>query len=101
MINAYNLATSERKKITSDRVYSYDAHTTTDNKWMYFVSEREFKTKVRSPWGSRQPEPYYDKISKVYALALQPGLELPFLQGDTWKDDKPKEEPKKEDATER
>jgi tricorn protease len=51
-------------------------------KWLYFLSERNLESLARSPWGPRGPEPYFDRRSRIYALALQPGLRPPFQEPD-------------------
>ena len=35
-----------------------------------------------SPWGSRQPEPFFDKQTKIYQVALKPGERSPFQPDD-------------------
>lgn len=49
-----------------------------DSKWLYFLSDRDFQTIVRSPWGQRQPEPFYDGTTRIYALDLVGDGEFPF-----------------------
>jgi tricorn protease len=68
--------------LTSDRVNSLNAVWSPDGKWIYFLSDRSLTTIVGSPWGPRQPEPYFDKPMKVYQVALQKGLRSPFKPDD-------------------
>jgi tricorn protease len=49
---------------------------------MYFLSDRNFTTLVGSPWGIRQPEPYWDVSEKVYHVALKKGTRSPFREDD-------------------
>ncbi|WP_395146143.1 hypothetical protein [Armatimonas sp.] len=35
-----------------------------------------------SPWGPRQPEPYFENQTQVFSLSLQPGNRSPFLPDD-------------------
>jgi tricorn protease len=70
--------------VTSDRVNSYNAGWTTDNKWLYFVSERNLVSLVGSPWGPRQPEPYFTKTAGIYAMPMDTSAKFPFLQTDSW-----------------
>jgi tricorn protease len=51
------------------------------------------KTVVPSPWGSRQPDPYFDRSMKVYELALTPGLRSPFTPADELHPDQPAKSP--------
>ena len=45
---------------------------------MYFLSDRNFRSLVGSPWGARQPEPYFDHKWKVYHIALDSAARSPF-----------------------
>ncbi|HEY6224002.1 MAG TPA: S41 family peptidase, partial [Gemmatimonadales bacterium] len=60
----------------------YSPAFTPDGKWLYFLSDRTFQSLVGAPWGPRQPEPFFDRQTKVYALALQPGVRFPFQAAD-------------------
>ena len=53
-----------------------------DGKWLYFLSSRTFHSVVSSPWGPRQPEPFFDRQGKIYGLALAKGLRSPFQPAD-------------------
>ncbi len=81
-IMLYNLDTGKATAMTTDRVDSDNPVWSPDGKWIYFLSDRHFKSLVRSPWGPRQPEPFFDKTTKIYMTALQPGLRSPFLPDD-------------------
>jgi len=65
-------------ELTNDRVDSYNPVWSPDGKWLYFLSDRYFQSVVGSPWGPRQPEPYFDKTTGIYAAALKPGEKFPF-----------------------
>ncbi|HXI48635.1 MAG TPA: S41 family peptidase, partial [Steroidobacteraceae bacterium] len=86
--------------LTSDRYNSVSPAWSTDGKWLYFLSDRSLKTTVESPWGSRQPEPHFDRPVKIYALALGSGLRSPFLPADELHPDAPaaKDDEKSADA---
>ena len=71
-------ATGEITTLTSERVNSQSPAFSPDGKWLYFLSERELRTLVPSPWGPRQPEPHFTEVTRAYALALQKGLRSPF-----------------------
>jgi tricorn protease len=72
----------QRASVTSDRVDSYSPAWSADGKWLYFLSDREIRSLVGSPWGQRQPEPFYDQITKIYAVALKKGERFPFQPTD-------------------
>ncbi len=64
--------------ITSDRYNSTSPTWGPDGEWLYFLSDRNFRSLVGSPWGTRQPEPYFTDEWKLYGLALRPGVDDPF-----------------------
>lgn len=70
--------TGEIHSLSSDRYNSASPAWSADGKWIYFLSDRMLKSVVLSPWGPRQPEPYFDRSMKIYQLALVPGLRSPF-----------------------
>lgn len=67
---------------TSDRVSSHSPAWSPDGQWLFFASERELRSLVSSPWGERQPEPFFTENTKLYALALRKGLRSPFEPAD-------------------
>jgi len=87
----YSLADSSLSELTTDRMNSNSPSWSPDGQWLYFLSDRNFETLVGSPWGSRQPEPYFDRKMKLYHVALQTGARSPFQP-----DDELWEEPEKE-----
>ncbi|HEV8076376.1 MAG TPA: S41 family peptidase [Candidatus Acidoferrum sp.] len=88
-IKVLNVNTGAIQVLTSDRYNSGNPAWSSDGKWLYFLSDRMLKTTVRAPWGSRQPDPYFDRSMKVYELALTPGLRSPFAPVDELHPDKP------------
>ncbi|HTX24558.1 MAG TPA: S41 family peptidase [Steroidobacteraceae bacterium] len=71
-------ATGEIHALTTDRYDSVSPTWGADGKWLYFLSDRMLKTSVQSPWGPRQPDPYFDRSMKIYQLALTAGARSPF-----------------------
>ena len=89
-----NVETGVFTPITTDRYESHWASWSPDGKWIYFVSDRALKSTVTAPWGSRQPEPYFDRADKIYMLPLQKGLRSPFDPPDELNPDKKDDPPK-------
>jgi len=83
----HSVAEGRTVTVTSDKYTSFAPAFTPDGKWLYFLSNRTFQVVNGSPWGDRNMGPYFDRRTKVYALALQEGLRFPFepkteLEGD-------------------
>jgi tricorn protease len=97
-IHVYNVTNQARAVATSDRVESFSPAWSPDGKWLYFLSDRELRSLVGSPWGPRQPEPFFTETTKIYALALTKGQRWPFAPKDELQADKPddKKDEKKE-----
>lgn len=79
-VGLYDTQTGERTDVTTLRYNSYSPAFHPSGEWLYLVSERNFQSVVGSPWGPRQPEPFFDDPCFLYAVALQPGLRSPFLE---------------------
>jgi len=104
-VKVVNAKTSAIQEITSNRYNSFSPSWSSDGKWLYFLSDRALTTTVPSPWGTRQPDPYFDRSMKIYELALTPGLRSPFAPVDELHPDHPEqsakpEEPKTEPKSE-
>ncbi len=82
-LRMYSIADGKTHTLTTDR-YDTDAITfTPDGRWLYFASQRNFAvTGTSSPWGDRNMGPFFDKRTKLYALALQPDQRFPFAPKD-------------------
>lgn len=106
-IHLYSVSNATNSAVTSDRVESYAPAWSPDGKWLYFLSDRQLRSLVGSPWGARQPEPFFTDTTKIYALALTKVERWPFQPNDELQpdksDDKKKEksEEKKDDAKEK
>jgi tricorn protease len=104
-IKVVNAKTGLIQEITSDRYNSVSPSWSSDGKWLYLLSDRALTTTVRSPWGTRQPDPFFDRSMKIYELALTTGLRSPFAPVDELHPDHPEqpakpEEPKTEQKSE-
>lgn len=81
-IKIYNVETGASFDLTTDRANSYSPRWSPDGKFIYFLSDRSFTSLVGSPWGARQPEPYFDASEKIYHVALKNGTRSPFREDD-------------------
>lgn len=68
--------------LTSDRVNSFSPTWGPEGDFIYFLSDRNLRTSVGSPWGSRQPEPYFEHTVEIYQVALHRGVRSPFIPDD-------------------
>lgn len=97
-IRVHNVASSSSFDLTTNRANSMSPQWSPDGKFIYFLSDRSFTSLVGSPWGTRQPEPYFDASEKLYIVALEKGTRSPFREDDELaKDDDKKEDGKDKD----
>jgi tricorn protease len=82
--------------VTTDRFDSGSPAWSPDGEWLYFLSDRNLKTLVRSPWGSRQPDPFLASPTEVYAVALKKDGRFPFQPPDELNREPKKDERKEE-----
>jgi tricorn protease len=78
----YSVEDETTTPLTTDRYDSRSPVWSPDGLWIFFLSDRNYQSLVRSPWGSRQPEPYFDKKTKVFHVSLRPGERSPFRHDD-------------------
>jgi tricorn protease len=78
----YHLKDRSLTALTSDRVNSSSPTWSTDGKWLYFLSDRHLESAVDSPWGPREPEPYFDRSIKLYQMSLLKEQRSPFQPPD-------------------
>ncbi len=68
-----------RHTLTTDRTNADSPCWSADGQWLYFLSDRALRSLVRSPWGPRQPEPFFTEVTRLYAIALKKGVRPPWL----------------------
>ena len=78
----YDTSRGTRTAVTNDWTDSWSPAWSPDGKWLWFLSDRHFETVVRSVWGSRQPDPFFDQRTKVYGVSLQSTFRSPFEPAD-------------------
>ena len=83
--------------LTSDKYNSTAPAFSRDGRWLWFLSERQFTLVNEDPWGDRNTGPFFDKRSKIYAVALQAGNRFPFLPDDELAKEEDKGEAKEDD----
>lgn len=81
-VGLYSLDRGALAWLTSDKYESFSPAFSPDGQWLWFLSEREFTLVNGSPWGDRNTGPFFDKRSRIYALALQPQARFPFRAKD-------------------
>ncbi len=94
----YNLKSGSATPLTSDRVSSSSPAWSPDGKWLYFLSERHLESAVPSPWGLREPEPFFDLPVEIYHVSLVKDQRSPFQPPDELH---PVEKEKKKDSKEK
>jgi tricorn protease len=68
----YEPTTRTKARVTSDRYDSHSPTFTPDGKWLYFLSDREFKSSNTSPWGDRNMGPYFDRRPRSMRWPCRP-----------------------------
>lgn len=81
-IKVFNVQDESMFDLTTDRANSFSPCWSPGGEFIYFLSDRNFKTLEGSPWGTRQPEPYWDASEVVYHAALKEGTRSPFREKD-------------------
>ncbi len=81
-ITLHSMESGRDVRLTDDRVDSWSPVWSPDGKWLYFLSDRNFQSLVSAPWGARQPEPFFDRETRIYQVALTTGLRSPFRPAD-------------------
>lgn len=69
-IMIYDTKNDTHHAVTTDRYDSWSPAWSPDGQWLWFLSDRTFATRVGSPWGARQPDPYFTDRTRIYGIAL-------------------------------
>lgn len=78
----YDTRSGSTTALTSDRWDSSSPVWSPDGKWLWFLSDRHFESAVKSIWGSRQPDPFFDHTTRIYGLALAKSFRSPWARLD-------------------
>jgi tricorn protease len=78
----YEVTTGKKIALTTDRYDSYSTAFTPDGKAVYLLSDRNIRSIVFSPWGSKQQEPFFDKQTRLYRVPLLEEDRSPFQATD-------------------
>jgi tricorn protease len=81
-IRLYNVESGNTVPLTSDRTNSFSVAWDPNGEFIYFLSDRNLRSLVGSPWGARQPEPYFDRSIEIFHVSLRKGLRSPFKPDD-------------------
>jgi tricorn protease len=87
--------------LTSDRTNSSSPAFSPDGRWLYFLSDRDLHSLVPSPWGPRQPEPYFDSPLRIYEVALKRGQRSRFQPHDELAPEPEQKDDEKDGAAEK
>jgi tricorn protease len=96
-VHVYDTEDGKATAVTTDRFDSWSPAWSPDGEWLYFLSDRNTSTVVRSPWGARQPDPFLATPIEIYAVALKKDTRFPFAPPDELHADDAKREPAKKD----
>lgn len=81
-VRLYNRETGTITSVSGARFDSSSPVWSEDGNWLAFLSNRNLVSLQPSPWGSYAPGPYLDRRTKLYLVALRPGLRSPFQPDD-------------------
>lgn len=97
-IRLFDTRTGRQAAVTSGRVDSYSPAFSPDGKTLYFLSDRRLRSVVPSPWGTYQPEPFFDQKTKILGLPLGGPARSPFAPVDELHPADPKDSDPKSDS---
>ncbi len=77
-IRLWDSQTGTSVDVTSDRVNSANPAWSRDGEHLFFLSDRNLRSAVGSPWGPRAPQPYFENPMELYVVALRADGDNPF-----------------------
>ena len=81
-IALYSIINKQITWLTSDKYKSYSPSFSSDGKWLWFLSERNFDSPKTVSWGDRNVGAIYDRRTKIFAIALQSNSRFKFFEND-------------------
>jgi tricorn protease len=90
----YGVEAGSVTALTTNRYDSRSPAWSPDGKWLYLLSDRNLQSLVGAPWGARQPEPFFDRQTRLYHIALKKDLRSPFQPADELQPPKPEADKK-------
>ncbi len=81
-VKLFDAGSGDVTTLTSDRVNAQTPAWDAKGDFLWFLSDRRLVSSVQSPWGSRQPEPYFDKQWEIYEIGLRPDVRSHFRPAD-------------------
>ena len=91
---------NQQQTLTSEKYESYSPAFSSDSNWLYFLSDRHFKSFPGAPWGDRNMGASFDRKTEIFAIALKEDAKFPFAlptELDNVKADETKEKDSKSD----
>lgn len=70
----YNFESKAKRVLTNDRIDAHSPAWSRDGNRLFFIVDQRLVSEVSSPWGMRQPEPFFDDTSYIYELPLKSGM---------------------------
>lgn len=79
-VKLHALSQQKSETLTSQKYESYSPAFSSDGKWLYFLSNRNFDANPNSPWGDRNMGAAFDRTAEIYAIALNKDSKFPFAE---------------------
>lgn len=74
----YSVIDGKQQLLTSDKYNAFSPAFSHDQKWLYFISERHFRSSPSSPWGDRNLGAMFDRRGQLFAISLDAKAAFPF-----------------------
>lgn len=96
----YSIEQQRLEFLTSDKYASYSPTFSADDKWLYFLSERNFSPSPSHPWGDRNMGPQLDRRGMIFAYGLDADAKFAFQTPNELMTDDTDKKPGKENKQE-